>query len=155
MKVKKALSYWLLVLPVIYFVLMAACSQPPAKDKARLFKEALDFFQSKTQAIILSARNGRAIVVVNPDFQGRVMTSTAKGLNGLSFGWTNHEVMISGRRDPHMNAFGGEDRFWLGPEGGQFSLFFKASSPFDLDHWFTPPPLMRAASTWWQKMKLR
>jgi hypothetical protein len=25
---------------------------------------------------------------------------------------------------PHINVFGGEDRFWLGPEGGQFSIFF-------------------------------
>jgi hypothetical protein len=37
-----------------------------------------------------------------------------------------------------MNAFGGEDRFWLGPEGGQFSIFFEKGVPFDLDHWFTP-----------------
>ena len=32
----------------------------------------------------------------------------------------------------------GEDRFWLGPEGGQFALFFKKGDPFDLDHWQTP-----------------
>ena len=24
----------------------------------------------------------------------------------------------------HVNVFGGEDRFWLGPEGGQYSIFF-------------------------------
>ena len=32
-----------------------------------------------------------------------------------------------------MNGFGGEDRFWLGPEGGQFSIFFKKDDPFDLE----------------------
>ena len=37
-----------------------------------------------------------------------------------------------------MNAFGGEDRIWLGPEGGQFSIFFKKGDPFDLAHWQTP-----------------
>jgi hypothetical protein len=37
-----------------------------------------------------------------------------------------------------MNVFGGEDRFWLGPEGGQYSLFFKPGDPFDLDHWQVP-----------------
>ena len=37
-----------------------------------------------------------------------------------------------------MNAFGGEDRIWLGPEGGQFSIFFKKGDPFDLEHWQTP-----------------
>ena len=37
-----------------------------------------------------------------------------------------------------MNVFGGEDRFWLGPEGGQYSLYFKPGDPFDLDHWQVP-----------------
>jgi hypothetical protein len=39
-----------------------------------------------------------------------------------------------------MNVFGGEDRFWLGPEGGQYALYFKPGDPFDLDHWQTPEP---------------
>ena len=42
---------------------------------------------------------------------------------------------------PHINVFGGEDRFWLGPEGGQFSIFFKKGDPFDLEHWQTPAPI--------------
>ena len=37
-----------------------------------------------------------------------------------------------------MNVFGGEDRFWLGPEGGQFALYFRPGDPFDLDHWQVP-----------------
>ena len=28
--------------------------------------------------------------------------------------------------------------FWLGPEGDQFSIFFKQGDPFDLPHWQTP-----------------
>src|SRR6185436_14035285 len=39
------------------------------------------------------------------------------------------------------NAFGGEDRFWLGPEGGQFSLFFAKGDPQTLEHWQTPAPI--------------
>ncbi len=35
--------------------------------------------------------------------------------------------------------FGGEDRFWLGPEGGQFSIYFARA--FDLEHWFMPAAL--------------
>src|SRR5207249_86186 len=42
---------------------------------------------------------------------------------------------------PHINPFGGEDRFWIGPEGGQFSVFFAKGAAFDLDHWQTPAPL--------------
>jgi len=73
------------------------------------------------------------------------MTSTAAGLNGLSFGWINRELLASKENNLHINAFGGEDRIWLGPEGGQFSIFFKKGDPFDLDHWFTPPPVNEGA----------
>jgi hypothetical protein len=73
--------------------------------------------------------------------QGRVMTSSADGSGGLSFGWINRELVSSGEFVEHINVFGGEDRFWLGPEGGQFSIFFKNKVPFDLEHWFTPAPI--------------
>jgi hypothetical protein len=66
------------------------------------------------------------------------MTSTARGEKGISFGWVNRKLISSRKFQQHMNAFGGEDRFWLGPEGGQYSIFFKKGDPFDLDHWFTP-----------------
>lgn len=39
-----------------------------------------------------------------------------------------------------MNAFGGEDRFWLGPEGGQFSIYFAKGAKFELANWFVPAP---------------
>jgi hypothetical protein len=69
------------------------------------------------------------------------MTSTAGGDSGLSFGWINRELISAGKLQKHINAFGGEDRFWLGPEGGQFSIFFAKGDPFDLEHWFTPAPI--------------
>ena len=50
----------------------------------------------------------------------------------------NRELIASGRFQPHINFFGCEDRFWLGPEGGQFSIFFAKGVAFDLEHWFTP-----------------
>jgi hypothetical protein len=37
-----------------------------------------------------------------------------------------------------MNAYGGEERFWMGPEGGQFSIFFAEGAEFNLDDWQTP-----------------
>ncbi len=69
------------------------------------------------------------------------MTSTSGGLSGLSFGWLNREHIAAAERVPHINVFGGEDRFWLGPEGGQFSIFFKGDDAFDLEHWQTPEPI--------------
>ena len=34
--------------------------------------------------------------------------------------------------------FGGEERFWIGPEGGQFSIFFPPGGKFELADWQTP-----------------
>jgi hypothetical protein len=90
---------------------------------------------------VLADDRGEAQVAVAPAWQGRVMTSTAGGGAGSSYGWINRAFIAAGATDPHINVFGGEDRFWLGPEGGQFSIFFAKGAPFDLEHWFTPRPI--------------
>ena len=38
-----------------------------------------------------------------------------------------------------MNAYGGENRFWLGHEGGVFSMFFAKGTEQKFDNWHTPP----------------
>jgi hypothetical protein len=123
----------------VILAIAAACAKPAKTTEGILFKDDLAFLKANTKVVVLSGADGQAQVAVNPDLQGRVMTSTAAGPNGLSFGWIGRESIASGVNNPHMNAFGGEDRFWLGPEGGQFSIFFKKGDPFDLDHWYTPP----------------
>ncbi len=110
-----------------------ANGQPPGS-----FGDDVKFLSAHTDAITLSDAAGMAQVVVVPAYQGRVMTSTTGGAEGPSFGWINRELIASGKTLAHMNPYGGEDRFWLGPEGGQFALFFKKGDPFDLDHWQTP-----------------
>ncbi len=126
---------------LVVIALAAACAKPAKAPEGILFKDDLAFLQARTKVVVLAAADGQAQVAVNPDLQGRVMTSTAAGPNGLSFGWIGREAIASGVNNPHMNSFGGEDRFWLGPEGGQFSIFFKKGDPFDLAHWFTPVPV--------------
>jgi hypothetical protein len=96
------------------------------------------FLKKHTGLVVLHDQSGQSQVAVAPAWQGRVMTSSAAGDSGMSFGWINHDLIASGKLQLHINAFGGEDRFWLGPEGGQFSLFFGKGVPFDLAHWFTP-----------------
>ncbi|MBK5279617.1 MAG: hypothetical protein JJE09_12215 [Bacteroidia bacterium] len=97
------------------------------------------FLQKHKEVIELSRANAKLLVV--NDYQARVMTSTANGDSGKSYGWMNYDQIRSGELKPHMNPFGGEDRFWLGPEGGQFALYFKKGDPFDFDHWQTPAPI--------------
>jgi len=96
------------------------------------------FLKKHTELIVLSDKAGLAKVALAPAWQGRVMTSTAGGDAGQSFGWINRELVASGKIQPHMNAFGGEDRFWMGPEGGQFSIFFAKGKKFEFADWFTP-----------------
>ena len=103
------------------------------------FEDDVAFMKKHVDVIVLRDQNARVAVV--PAYQGRVMTSTTGGANAPSFGWVNRELISSGKVQPHINVFGGEDRFWIGPEGGQFSVFFSKGASFDLDHWFTPAPL--------------
>jgi hypothetical protein len=105
---------------------------------AASFGDDAAFLKSHTELIVLSDEQGLAKVAVSPAWQGRVMTSTAGADAGLSFGWINRELIDSGELKLHMNGFGGEDRFWMGPEGGQFSVFFAKGVKFEFDNWFTP-----------------
>ena len=103
------------------------------------FDDDLAFMKGHTDLLVLGDRQDRGPrVAVVPAYQGRVMTSTTGGKNAPGFGWINRDLIASGKLEPHINVFGGEDRFWLGPEGGQFSIFFKNGDPFDLTHWQTP-----------------
>lgn len=117
----------------------AGCLEGQKKMAKNTFGDDVKFLKKHTEVVILSDAGGR--VAVLPQLQGRVMTSSAEGEAGLSYGWINRELVASGKTVPHINVFGGEDRFWVGPEGGQFSVFFKQGVPFDLEHWFTPAPV--------------
>jgi hypothetical protein len=117
---------------------ITAASMAEFHGTAAKFSEDVAFLKDHTEVIVLADKTGRSKVAVAPDFQGRVMTSSADGESGQSFGWINRELIGSGKVQPHINARGGEDRFWLGPEGGQFSIFFAPGATFDLEHWFTP-----------------
>ncbi len=113
----------------------------PMKSYGSTFGDDVAFLGDHTKLIVLADDAGQAKVALAPAWQGRVMTSTAGGDSGASFGWINRELIASGTLQPHINVFGGEDRFWLGPEGGQFSIFFAKGVSFDLANWFTPAPL--------------
>ena len=120
---------------------LAGCQGEQIKMAKNTFGDDLTFLNEHTDVVLLSDATGDSQVAVLPKMQGRVMTSTAAGPDGLSFGWINRELVSSGEIAEHINVFGGEDRFWIGPEGGQFSIFFKKDVPFDLEHWFTPAPI--------------
>jgi hypothetical protein len=131
-----------IVPPAALLLLSVMTTQAPdTRARGASFGDDLAFLQTHTRTVVLHDAANQAQVVVAPAWQGRVMTSTAGGASGPSFGWVNRALIASGTVQPHMNVFGGEDRFWLGPEGGQYSIFFAKGAKFVLDDWFTPPAI--------------
>lgn len=109
------------------------------------FSDDYDFLSKHTEIVLLEDQG--AAVAVAPAYQGRVMTSTVDRDNGPSFGWINRKVIAAGllsdedrkgQLEEHIYIFGGEERFWLGPEGGQFALFFQPGTKFEFEDWTTP-----------------
>lgn len=116
-----------------------ASSDSTQAFKKGTFGHAVDFLKKYTDVIVLHGPDSLGQVVITPMMQGRVMTSTVDGNSGKSLGWINYDLIQSGKTEKHFTPYGGEDRFWLGPEGGQYSLFIKPGTKMVFDNWFVPP----------------
>lgn len=118
---------------------MAGCGRVPAGNGT--FGDDVAFLKKYTNVITLASNDGSAHIAVAPFYQGRVMTSTAAGPEGDSYGYIHRAGVAAAKAQPHMTVLGGEDRFWLGPEGGQYALYFPPGAAFDADHWQVPAPI--------------
>ena len=121
--------------------LMTGNAKPQVATGAESFGGVTHAVDSVSKLVVLSDQERQGMVAVSPAMQGRVLTSTAAGASGRSFGWVNEKLIESREVQQHFNAYGGEDRVWIGPEGGQYSVFFAPQAPFDLAHWYTPAPV--------------
>ena len=115
----------------------AAVSSDTAHAVDGSFAYDLHFLSQHDSVVVLHSDDPDAQIIVSPKYQAKVFTSTAKGMGGASFGWVNYKA-FGAAPDPHMNAYGGENRLWLGPEGGKFSLYFKPGDSMAFHHWRTP-----------------
>ena len=115
-----------------------------ADNKGNLmsYGEARAFLAKHTELIELKNESGGRVAVA-PEWQGRVMTSTCAGESGPSFGFVNRDYIEAGKYDPRFNNCGAEDRMWLCPEGGPFSLWFKPGVEQVMKNWYTPPALTK------------
>lgn len=102
------------------------------------YGDDVTFMENYIDLIQLTDTTNNSKVAISAALQGRIMTSSAFGENGRSYGWINRDLFKSKDTLEHINVFGGEERFWLGPEGGQYSIFFKKGAEFTLDDWYTP-----------------
>lgn len=121
-------------------MMFTSCTTVPSTKGS--FGFDLEFLKkSESEILVLEDEKGGAKVIISPALQGRVMTSTADGDKGISFGWLNYDLLASRKISKHMTAYGGEERFWLGPEGGQFSVYFKQGKDFSFENWQVPKEL--------------
>ncbi len=137
-----------LSLIIVSIIFSFGCNTPKDNntedDQAEVFLEGsfghdLNFFQKYQKALVL--KRDDAMILIAPDYQGRILTSTANGLKGKSYGWINYALIESGKNAPQFNNYGGEERFWLGPEGGQFSIYFPPNAEFAFENWQVPAPI--------------
>ncbi len=109
-----------------------------AKDLAVMensFLFDLNFLKDHDSSLVV-LENGHSKIIVSPKYQGKVFTSTATGDSGTSFGWVHYKAFEE--TNAHINAYGGENRVWIGPEGGKFSVFFPKDSAMVFENWKTP-----------------
>lgn len=131
-----------IILSMTFLVLAIACAGTKEKrSMTRTFGDDIDFLKKFADPVVLKSDNGTGEIIIVPKYQGRIMTSTLAGEGVEGFGWINYDKIASGIPDEHFNAYGGEDRLWLGPEGGQFSLYHKQGGPFTLENWYVPKQL--------------
>ncbi|MDX9774080.1 MAG: hypothetical protein RBT02_11775 [Bacteroidales bacterium] len=110
-----------------------------ATEKGTYGYDVSFFAERGIKTIELKDEDSQSGVLIIPAYQGRVMTSTSSGNGGISYGWINYDLISSGKVDRQFNPVGGEERFWLGPEGGPFSIYFSPGVEQVYENWLVPP----------------
>ncbi|MFY0600164.1 MAG: hypothetical protein JXR03_10875 [Cyclobacteriaceae bacterium] len=111
------------------------------KEQKNTFEYDLNFIKAYTEPIILEENEGQSLLMLAPAYQGRILTSSASGMNGRSFGWINYDYLSQNTLKSGGNPIGGEDRFWLNPLSTKYSLFYKKEKEIAPENWFIPEPI--------------
>jgi hypothetical protein len=144
---KAKISIYNAVLYTLLFVLHTSCSSSANKNTNQM-KESISkgkygydvafFSDHKIRTLELKSSDSKACILIVPAYQGRVMTSSVDGGEGASFGWINYKFIEAGKPSTQFNPFGGEERIWLGPEGGPFSIYFRKGIEQVFANWVVP-----------------
>lgn len=135
---------------IVAVVLLAGCTTGSSKKTVQMKNETTNFplgtygydagflSENEIETIELKDEESGSCVLLAPGLQGRVMTCSAGGNKGKSFGWINYPLISKGEVSPQFNPVGGEERFWLGPEGGPWSIYFKPGTEQVFANWVVP-----------------
>ncbi|MDR0337177.1 MAG: hypothetical protein LBI18_08820 [Planctomycetaceae bacterium] len=85
------------------------------------YRDAVNYLGSKTQILELYNQIGGRVVIC-PDWNGNVMTSTCNGIDGNSFGLINVKAIDANATDWYYNSYGGEDQLVFFPQDGVFVI---------------------------------
>jgi hypothetical protein len=140
----KSIKINLLLLMILISVLPCTAQENQKGKITKIMKNSKEntysydksFLEKYCDLIELSSGNAR--VLLSKNYQGRVFTSTSTGIEGLSFGWINYNHFKSGLKSSQFNPYGGEERLWLGPEGGPFSIYFEKGKEQSFENWVVP-----------------
>jgi hypothetical protein len=139
-----------LVVCIVLLAFLVSCASPVNKNsnmagmknsnfpKGTYGYDVAFFENKKVQTVELKDEQSMASILLVPAYQGRVMTSSANGKEGTSFGWINYKLIESGKVSKQFNPFGGEERLWFGPEGGPFSIYFPKGKEQVFTNWVVP-----------------
>lgn len=139
------MSKYFFFLPGVCFMIvaLAACSPPqpsaPAEYPKGSYGYDAAFLKQYFDNIIELWNEDGARVLLSAAYQGRVMTSSVNSDSGNSTGWINYDLIAGGKFKDQFNPVGGEERLWVGPEGGQYSFYFSKGDSFDIENWHVPP----------------
>lgn len=85
-------------------IFSAACSGGSKKTAMGTYAYDRAFFAERgIETLELTSEDGASRVLVIPAYQGRVMTSSAAGDTGDSYGWINYKFIEKGELNPQFN----------------------------------------------------
>ncbi len=121
---------------------LAGCHIDPPP---RTLEEISGFLAAHADCTVLST-NGTSSVLVSPRLQGRILTARVGDV--ASTGYVPFQSIAEGETHEHFNNFGGVDRFWIGPEAGQFGIYFPPGArELTRDNWQVPAAFDKGALT--------
>jgi len=112
-----------------------------SEDRPSFLADASQLESAVAAQLVLSGTGG---FVYSAELQGRVMTS-AVDLSEPGLGYWDVATIDSRNEESSFHNHGGEERFWIGPEGSRFSFYFDPNAAFTRELWRVPDDLNRGA----------
>lgn len=122
------------IVVLLSLIALFSCSREENKVS---YSEVKRLLAKHTDVIELEDKSGKGRILIAPEFQGRIITSTLGGKKGESLGWFNFEALQSNDllNGSELHA---EERVWVGPLGGPLSFYYGQKKPLSEDNWSVP-----------------